>query len=209
MIKRGDGFIKINRNELCICGSGKKFKKCCISWKENWSRAINNALCEQKIKDIYRGSFDFIVEYNYQGGCHLLSAIMHILLSESGYNSIVKIGEVRIGNLVFDHSWIELDGKVLDVAIMNTLQDGIMFPPVFFGNSVASGREVNYEYGMSNVLDEIAQKVLGKSIGRYIMEGESQGAIEIMRDISQKSGFEFNDLENLISKYINKYRVLA
>ncbi|MDU1847206.1 MAG: SEC-C metal-binding domain-containing protein [Niallia nealsonii] len=201
--------MKINRNAPCTCGSGKKFKKCCINWQENWSRAINNALCEQKIKDIYRGAFDFIVEYNYQGGCHLLSAIMHILLSESGYNSIVKIGEVRIGNLVFDHSWIELDGKVLDVAIMNTLQDGIMFPPVFFGNSVASGMEVNYEYGVSNALDEIARRVLDMSIGRYIMEGESIGSIEIMKDISSKAGFEYDDLENLILKYQNVYRILA
>jgi len=134
---------------------------------------------------------------------------MHILLSESGYNSIVKIGEVRIGNLVFDHSWIELDGKVLDVAIMNTLQDGIMFPPVFFGNSVASGKEVNYEYGVSNALDEIARRVLDMSIGRYIMEGESIGSIEIMKDISSKAGFEYDDLENLILKYQNVYRILA
>ncbi|MED5100739.1 hypothetical protein AB1L07_18045 [Niallia alba] len=134
---------------------------------------------------------------------------MHILLSESGYNSIVKIGEVRIGNLVFDHSWIELDGKVLDVAIMNTLQDGIMFPPVFFGNSVASGMEVNYEYGVSNALDEIARRVLDMSIGRYIMEGESIGSIEIMKDISSKAGFEYDDLENLILKYQNVYRILA
>ncbi|MED3795672.1 SEC-C metal-binding domain-containing protein [Niallia alba] len=201
--------MKINRNAPCTCGSGKKFKKCCINWQENWRATINNTLCEKKIKNIFRGTFDFIAEYNYQGGCHLLSAIMHILLNESGYNSIVKIGEVQIGNYVFDHSWIELDGKVIDVAIMNTMQDGIRFPPVLLGNSVASGKEINYEYGVPNNLDEIAQKVLGKSIGHYIMEGESQGAVEIMRDILNKADFEFDDLENLISKYINKYRVLV
>lgn len=104
--------MTVNRNESCTCGSGKKYKKCCMNWRENWALAIDGFACDDQIKKIIRGSFNFIVEHDYQGGCHLISAIIHILLTEKGYDSVVRIGEVKINNFVFDHSWVEIEGKL-------------------------------------------------------------------------------------------------
>jgi len=33
-------YPKVGRNDLCPCGSGKKFKNCCMS-KQNWDEKVN------------------------------------------------------------------------------------------------------------------------------------------------------------------------
>ncbi|MRX56498.1 hypothetical protein GJU41_21350 [Bacillus idriensis] len=199
--------MRVSRNDLCTCGSGKKYKKCCLNWRKNWAVGIDNHECEQQVKDIIRGTFDFIAKHDYQGGCHLVSAIVHILLTEKGYNPVVRLGEVQVGDYVFDHSWIELDGEVIDVAIMNTLQDGFKFPPVLYGKSVVTGKQVEYQYGVSQYLDATAQLVMGQSIGQYIMEGESHGTLEIMKLIAEYSGVVLDNIDYIVSKYFNTYRL--
>lgn len=52
--------MKLNRNNLCLCGSEKKYKKCCTNWHTNWALGIENFECEKEIKYIFRGAFDFI-----------------------------------------------------------------------------------------------------------------------------------------------------
>lgn len=199
--------MKVNRNDVCSCGSGKKYKKCCLNWRESWAIGIDNHNCEQEVKVIIRGAFDFIAEHNYQGGCHLISAIIHILLTEKGYKSVVRLGEVQIEDIVFDHSWIELNGEVIDVAIMNTLQDGIKIPPVIFGTSVATGKQVEYQYGVSKDIDKTAQLVLSMSIGQYIMDGLSYGSLDIMKIIAEKSSTSLDNIEDTVSKYFSSYRI--
>lgn len=56
-----------NRSEICPCGSEKEYKKCCFNWHENWAAGIERYECDQGIKDIIRGTYDYIVEHNYQG----------------------------------------------------------------------------------------------------------------------------------------------
>lgn len=199
--------MKVNRNDHCTCGSGKKYKKCCLNWRKNWAVGIDNHECGQQVKDIIKGAFDFIAEHDYQGGCHLVSAILHILLTEKGYNPVVRLGEVQVNNNVFDHSWVELDGEVIDVAIMNTLQDGFKLPPVLYGKSVATGKQVEYQYGVSQYLDATAQLVIDKPIGQYIMEGVSHGTLEIMKLIAENSGVVFDDIDDIVSKYFSTYRL--
>ncbi|MFC4559389.1 YecA family protein [Virgibacillus kekensis] len=198
----------IGRNDLCICGSGKKYKKCCLNWSENWAIGIDNFECEQQVKDIVKGAFDFIAEHNYQGGCHLISAIVHILLTEKGFNSVVRIGEVQIDNYLFDHSWIELDGEVIDIAIMNQLND-IKLPPVLFGKSVATGKKIDYQYGVTQYLDPMAQVIMSKSIGQYIMEGKAQSTLKIMQTIAENSGIFLDDIGAAVSKYYSSYRKMS
>tara|TARA_Y100000310_G_C20170400_1_gene573399 strand:+ start:367 stop:603 length:237 start_codon:yes stop_codon:yes gene_type:complete len=37
-------FEKLGRNDKCACGSGKKYKKCCINF--NWQKDIKNPDCD-------------------------------------------------------------------------------------------------------------------------------------------------------------------
>jgi len=200
--------MKVNRNDVCSCGSGKKYKKCCLNWRESWAKGIDNFDCEQDVKDIIRGAFDFIAEHDYQGGCHLISAIISILLTEKDYNPVVRLGEVKIEEVIFDHSWIELKGEVIYVAIMNTLQEGIKIPPVIFGRSVVTRQKVEYQYGVSPRIDGTAQLVLSMSIGQYIMDGaSSHGSLEIMKLIAENAGISLNNVEDTVNKYFNAYRI--
>lgn len=199
--------MKLSRNDLCTCGSGKKYKNCCLDWRKNWAVGIDNYKCEQQVKNIIRGAFDFIAEHDYRGGCHLVSAIVHILLTEKGYNPTVRLGEVQIDDYVFDHSWIELDGEVIDVTIMNTLQDGFKFPPVLYGKSITTGKQVEYQYGVSQYLDATAQLVISQSIGQYIIEGVSHGSLEIMKLIAENSGIVLDNIDNTVRKYFSTYRL--
>lgn len=199
--------MKTNRNDLCSCGSEKKYKKCCLNWRENWALGIDNYDCEQEVKNIIKGAFGYIEKNNYQGGCHTISAIIHILLNEKGYNSVVRIGEVKIEDVLFDHSWVELNGKVIDIAIMNTLQDGIKIPPVILDISAATGKEVDYQYGVSRHIDGIAQRVLSMSIGQYLMDGVSHGSLNTMKDIAERSGTSLDNIEDTVNKYFSAYRI--
>lgn len=199
--------MKANRNDVCPCGSEKKYKKCCLNWRGKWAEGIDSYECDKEVKDIIRGTYDFIAEHDYQGGCHTISAIMHILLTENGFNSVVRLGEVQIDGMTFDHSWIDLDGKVIDIAIMNTLQDRIKIPPVIFGESVSTGKQVEYRYGVSPNIDGTAQAVLNMSIGNYLMGGVEQGTLSIMRIIAENANISFDNVEEIVRNYSSVYRL--
>jgi hypothetical protein len=90
---------------------------------------------------------------------------------------------------------------------MNTLQDGLRFPPVFYGKSAATGLQVEYKYGVSHALDATAQLVISQSIGEYIMEGVSHGSLEIMNIIAKNAGIEFDNINEVVKKYYGTYRI--
>lgn len=48
---------KIQRNEPCPCGSGQKFKKCCIHLYQNQQQPIT--FCNDPSCDIDHGAFEF------------------------------------------------------------------------------------------------------------------------------------------------------
>jgi hypothetical protein len=198
--------MSIGRNDPCPCGSGKKYKKCCLDGETSWRQGIVNSDIEQAVKTTLLGAYDFIVEKQLQGGCHLISAILFMLLSEQGYEPIVKTGEVGIADYLFDHSWIELDGKIIDLTIMNTLDDNKNLPPIVMNKSVSSGLESDYKYGVSPNLDLEAQLVLAQSIGQYIRAGKEHNAYFIFESIAEKSGIQIENTDLFLKKYMKSYR---
>lgn len=90
----------------------------------------------------------FVVESNYQGGCHDTSAVLHMLLAEAGVESTLCIGEVGKGRTFFDHSWVEVDGAVVDVAVcMPHAAGDVVGGPVFGGIDLISGAPSALLYG--------------------------------------------------------------
>jgi len=201
--------MKIGRNDPCFCGSGKKYKKCCLNGNENWRKGIEDFECEQDVKDIILSAFDFIIDNDFQGGCHLISTIMYILLSERGYQFSLKTGEVQVDNYKFDHSWLEVAGLVIDITSINTLQDNKKFAPVIFGESVVTGMKSDYKYGVTPNLDMEAKMVLSQSLSEYIMAGISHGSLKIMQLIADNAGFNLENVEEIVMKYSDTYRELA
>ncbi|MBS7528823.1 SEC-C domain-containing protein [Fusibacter paucivorans] len=198
--------MSIGRNESCPCGSGKKYKKCCLNWETTWRHGIDISDCEVGVKTIMLGAYDFIVEHQFQGGCHMISAVLYMLLVEQGYKPVIKTGEVGIADFVFDHSWLEIDKKVFDITIMSTLQDDKKLPPVILSKSVSSGLACNYQYGMTANLDFNTQMVLAQSIGQYIKGGKEHHSYLILREIAQNAGFPIEDIDGFIDKYMDAYR---
>jgi len=197
----------IGRNDKCPCGSGLKYKQCCM--KKN-NLTFNEIECDDKMRRIVKSTYDFIKENNFQGGCHLTSAVMYILLREAGFSDLaVRIGVVENVDGPFDHSWVEYQGKKIDMAIMNTLQDGLKFPPVFLDKLIGASEPMEYKYGIDVELDAIAQMALSQSLGDYILDGESQKTVAIFENIAENAGTKLSDAKGILRKYTDTYRVLS
>ncbi|WFR58252.1 SEC-C domain-containing protein [Anaerocolumna sp. AGMB13025] len=196
----------IGRNDRCPCGSGLKYKQCCL--KKN-NLTFNEIESDDNMRIIVKSTYDFIKENKFEGGCHLTSAIMYILLTEVGFTDLeVKTGVVENDEGRFDHSWVEYQGKKIDMAIMNTLQDGFKYPPVFLDKLIGSSELMEYKYGIDMELDSDALRVLNQSLSDYILDGESQNTVLIFKDIAKRSGIELSDAKETLRKYSGTYRVL-
>ena len=83
------------------------------------------------------------------GACHASCAALYVAFSELGYKPKLCIGEMLGQGLYFDHSWIELDGKVIDMAISMTLHGGApVSEPILFGKNIFSESESTIRYGV-------------------------------------------------------------
>lgn len=161
------------------------------------------------MRAIVKSTYGFIKERNFQGSCHLTFAVMYILLSEIGFTDlVVKTGVVENVDGPFDHSWVEYQGKKIDMAIMNTLQDGFKFPPVFLDKLIGAPEPIEYKYGVDLDLDGISEFVLSQSLGDYILGGESENTVVYFEDIAKRSGIELTDAKEALRKYTDTYRVL-
>ena len=196
----------IGRNDKCSCGSGLKYKQCCL--KKN-NLTFNEIECDDKMREIVKSTYNFIKEKNLQGGCHLTSAVMYILLSEAGFSDlVVKTGVAVNVDGPFDHSWLEYQGKKIDMAIMNTLQDGFKFAPLFLDKLISTSEPMEYKYGIDRGLDAEAKFILSQSLGDYILSGESQMSVFVFEDIAKRAGIVLTDTKETLRKYTDTYRVL-
>jgi hypothetical protein len=74
---------------------------------------------------------------SWQGACHASTAIAFVLLREQGVAALPCLGEIMMGNIASDHSWIELDREPFDVAI------SLPIPPAPVVSAVIAGRELD------------------------------------------------------------------
>lgn len=121
-----DKTMNIGRNDPCPCGSGKKYKNCCMNKNDIFSQ-IREVVKEQGYKDELADVLCRMLRYmqrkNWIGACHSTCSVIYVALRELGYEPEICIGEVKAPAPygLFDHSWITLDGKIIDMAIDMTL----------------------------------------------------------------------------------------
>lgn len=144
---------KIGRNDPCFCGSGKKYKHCCLA-KE--SMTINELLRSAVARSGYREDLadalcnlnNYMQRIQWWGACHASCSALFVALSEFGYRPRLCIGEVMGQGHYFDHSWLELDGEIIDIAINMTLIGGMsLSDPIFCGRNIRTGESPIMEYG--------------------------------------------------------------
>lgn len=105
------------------------------------------------------------------GACHLSSSILYVILKELGYEATLCLGEVEIGSLRFDHSWVELNGKIYDSAISLGLENRKVSAPVFgdyFLDNIAKIENIIYGTQNHTLPDEPTKLILKKGFSHYM-----------------------------------------
>lgn len=146
---------KIGRNDPCPCGSGKKYKHCCLNKK---SQNIYDLIASEvtvngydaHLSDSLKNLYRYMHTKQWWGACHATCSVLYVVLSELGYSPELCIGEVYGGDLYFDHSWIEIDGKIIDLAINMTLLGGAAASGVIiFDKDIETGNKYTLNYGVA------------------------------------------------------------
>lgn len=165
--------------------------------------------------NIYKTYFavhDYYKKRPNPGACHLISSILHILLIEQNINNDLCIGEVTENRLqFFDHSWIEIDGKVFDIAILLTLNEDVN-PPVYASYTLDNGDPVQRIYGVSSPrgLDPVAKSILNKNFVKYLngYGHYNESAWDIVKVIGKDLRLKLN-IPTLQTKYTDTTRKLV
>jgi hypothetical protein len=118
-------------------------------WKKSAEAIRAPSLAGYKILTTFCCILDFIHQQAWQGACHASSAAFYVLLKEQGLDPVLCHGIVeKEHGISFYHSWVEVDGKVYDAAISNTLSPDLDSPPVFAGIDLATKQQTEIAYGI-------------------------------------------------------------
>ncbi len=206
--------MKIGRNEPCPCGSGKKYKQCCLQ-KESMSTeqliraAVSANGYDDRISDVLCNLNRYMQRKQWWGACHASCSALYVALSELGYSPKLCIGEMMGQGLYFDHSWIELDGKIIDMAIRMTLLGGVpASEPILFGKNIRNGMEPVIEYGVpGRGIEGESLIVINLPFTDYMnaFPDEKDGLWGVVRELLDTE----IDIENLRNKYKDVERVIV
>lgn len=227
--------LEVKRNDMCPCGSGKKYKKCC---KGNAKQDVIGFLDNPTFLKVIEYSKGTILEYDLEheraleikrtyisvlenfgknptsGACHFLSVMLYILLQEQEINCNIMIGEVEINNIRFSHSWVEIDNQVYDIAILfpNKFKG---CPPVFANIDIETQNHSKVKYGITKKLNEkdrTAQMVFQMSVSGYL-DGHPEGKhvlwdeILLVRSILIGGYVKLNNLREKYSSHKRQLKV--
>lgn len=129
---------------------------------------------DTKIDSIFLDFYNDMLDRNLiKGGCHFLSSILHILFSEADINNELCLGNVRKGDQIFSHSWIEVDNRIFDIAISNTNNPALNNLGVIFNNiDLYTCEKTDIEYGVlsdSELVDQTGKAIEMMTVGKYFM----------------------------------------
>ena len=157
-----------------------------------------------KIATTFFEILKFIHKNNWEGACHATSAIMYILLREQGIDARLYIGECQQDSFVFDHSWVEIRGEVVDAAISMTWVQGMSFPPVLKNIDLDTGEKTKITYGVRSGqgYDQFASTIRDLPFYMYmdIFPNHPKGLWGVAMDMGKKLGVKTN-LEKMKGKY--------
>lgn len=202
--------MSIGRNEPCPCGSGKKYKKCCINKPKfyQWELNMRELLSDIPYGDVIGNTmittlYELEREPWWVVACHSTSAILFVLLRDQGISNVERCtGEVKHPTLVggktvyFDHSWITIDGRIYDLAILKPNDHRLVWNPVVAGYDVQTKEETALKYGTysGQLTDNFAQMVRSMTLVNYMDEfpGHKGGLWHYVMTIGSKLGLDLS-----------------
>jgi hypothetical protein len=214
----------VNRNDLCPCGSGKKFKKCCINkalnpmefWKERALVLGTQYPNNEKLVNTFFAIFDYSLQKNWRGACHGVSSILFILLKEQGIDCKLQLGFVKAPAISFPfcHSWITIEGEVLDIGLYRSnppiAHDSYIevSPPIFKGTDLQTNNPTLISFGITSnreSSDRNYQLLSQMTLGDY-MKGwplHKEGLWGETVEIAKRLNLPVN-VQELKAKYANE-----
>lgn len=126
----------------------------------------------QEVADCLAGMMRYMIEKQLIGACHATASALYVALSELGLHPQLCIGEVLTEQMAFDHSWLLVDGKIVDLACYMTLA-GMGLPvsyPIVFGKNAVMGTPPDLDYGARSGqgLDETTERILRMPFQLYM-----------------------------------------
>jgi len=157
-----------------------------------------------KIINTFFEIMEFIHKNRWEGACHATSAILFVLLKEQGIDAKLYIGECQQGSFVFDHSWVEINRKVVDAAISKTSIQGMSFPPVLRNIDLVTGKKTKIIYGVhsGHGYDPIASTIRDLPLHMYmdIFPNHPNGLWGFVKEIGARLGIKTH-LAKMKGKY--------
>lgn len=132
--------------------------------------AVTENQSNDKIADLLCNLYRYMNEKQWMGACHATCAVLYVALKELRENVELCIGEVDAGMFVFDHSWILVDGKKIDLAAAITMQGGLpVSGPIVFDRDIRTGQLSALTYGVyKSGLDSDANMIMSILFGMYM-----------------------------------------
>ena len=134
------------------------------NWKKNSLHLLKDHSKRNEIVNTLFAVLSQIERNNWQGACHATCGVLHILLSEQEINSKLIVGEAKKGNAYFNHSWIQIEDFVYDLAISNPLVPEYGNPPTVMGYDVDTMKSSEVEYGVNSGLGDDMPTTIIKSM---------------------------------------------
>ena len=211
--------MKIGRNDPCPCGSGMKYKKCCLNKtapdiyqcirdtvsEKGYPSALSDTLCEM---------LRYMKEKQLLGGCHATASALYVALSEQEFQVELCIGEMGSPDMKpFDHSWVTVDGKIIDLACYMPLPNlsGLTSAsnPIVLSTDVVTKTAPRLTYGIETGLgfDTQTKQVLKTPFTEYLDKypSEKGGLWSVIQRISPIP----LDLSSLREKYTDVQRKIC
>jgi hypothetical protein len=165
-------------------------------WKKSAEKIRTPNLAGYKICTAYCAILDFIHQQAWRGACHASSAVFYVLLREQGVDGVLCRGTVENNGILFNHSWVEVEARVYDAAVSNTLSREFDSPPVFGGIDLATAQATDLVHGVQSGQepDEITVFVRDKGFNAYMdaFPHHNHGLWGVAKDVGKRIGIRLN-----------------
>lgn len=164
------------------------------------------------IKTIIKKVLTLMKLNDWRGACHESCGVMYVLFTELGIECQWRLGEVYFTtkkiqgyNVCFDHSWIEYDGRKIDLAIYKTHQPQFDMSPTIMDLNIETlqAPELRYDTNSGWGDDFSSTFVKNTRLSQYFDNSPIDpkiGTWKVILDIAKELGLQL-DLAVLRQKY--------
>ncbi len=117
-------------------------------WTLNLKSSIRAIPNHQIIETVFSSILDVTLSNDWKGACHESCGAIHILLNEFGVQNTWCIGEAKVGQAFFDHSWIEINSEIYDISICTPLQLTFRSGPIIKGIDIDTNQQTTALHGV-------------------------------------------------------------